>query len=79
MPIDHDLKANYDRIMQQIIKGSTLVKVKAKRLYCMFSGWMYGKSYLPFDELPIQTQKAWVMTAYKIPPSVEDSDEECEV
>lgn len=74
MPVNHDFKVQYQKVLREFIKGSILVRVKAKRLYKLFSEWMLGKDFPPFDDLPIQEQKAWVMCSHKIP--FDDYDEE---
>lgn len=77
MPVEHDFKIEYKRIMQQIIRGSMLIKVKAKRLYTYFASWMYtGYEFTPFDNLPIQEQKSWIMAVNHIPYDDYDDDDE---
>ena len=73
-----DIKSQYNKILQDFIKGSILVKVKAKQLYKLFAEWLHGKNYTPFEDLPFKEQKAWVFAAHKIPVSVEGEDDEGE-
>lgn len=71
-----EVKSLYNKILQQFLHGSILVKLKARRLYQCFASWTYGKEYKPFDDLSMQEQKKWAMIAYEIPASVEWSDDE---
>ena len=76
MPVNHDFKSEYKNIIEQLIKGSVLIKVKAKRLYNLFSSWLHGETFTQFEELSLHEQKAWILTAYKIPYDDYDDDDE---